>query len=140
MDRDSGALDRNELTFSTSYGRSSFAVSYVQLAPVIATGLGKQEQVTAQADLNPFGNWQVFSAVQEDMLTGQVLNTEYGLGYQNDCFGLALGYRFRYTKDLQQGIPQSGDLVFRFSIQADGQPAQPSKIFPDDVFQPVIRQ
>jgi LPS-assembly protein len=88
---------------------------------------------------NLFGNWQVFSAVQQNVLTGQLLNTEYALGYQNDCFGLALGYRFRYTSDLQQGIPQSADLVFGFTIQTDGEAIQPSKLFPDNVFQPVIR-
>lgn len=77
--------------------------------------------------------------MQQDALTGQFLNAEYALGYQNDCFGIALGYRFRYTSDVAQGVPQSGDLVFRFSIATDGQTIQPSKLFPDDVFQPVVR-
>jgi LPS-assembly protein len=90
-------------------------------------------------DINIFHDWQIFTAVQQDVLTGQMLNAEYGLGYQNDCFGIALGYRFRYTSDLAQGVPQSGDLVFRFSIVTDGQTIQPSRIFPDDVFQPVIK-
>jgi LPS-assembly protein len=139
LDRDDGSLERNELTFKTSYGRSSLQVNYLQLPPSTATGLGLQEQVTVQADINLFGNWQVFSAVQQNVLTGQLLNTEYALGYQNDCFGLALGYRFRYTSDLQQGIPQSADLVFGFTIQTDGEAIQPSKLFPDNVFQPVIR-
>jgi LPS-assembly protein len=139
LDRDNGSLERNELTLSTSYGRTSFQVNYVYLPPSIATGLGLQEQVTGQVDINIFHDWQLFTAVQEDVLTGQMLNAEYGLGYQNDCFGIALGYRFRYTSDLAQGVPQSGDLVFRFSIATDGQAIQPSKIFPDDVFQPVLK-
>jgi LPS-assembly protein len=133
------SLERNDLTLKTSYGRSSFEASYLQLPASPTTDLGKQERVTAQADMNLFGNWQLFGAIQQDVLTGQVLNTEYALGYQDDCFGLALGWRNRYTRDLAQGIPQSGDLVFRFNIQTDGQTIDASKLFPDDVFQPVVR-
>lgn len=140
LDRDDGSLERNELTLKTSYGRSSFAVNYLQLPANSANDVLRQQQVTAQADLNIFDNWQLFGAIQQDALTGKVLNTEYALGYQNDCFGLALGWRNRYTSDVVQGIPQSGDLVFRFTIQADGQTIEPSKLFPDDVFQPIIKQ
>jgi LPS-assembly protein len=139
IDPHSGSVDRNEIVFSTSMGRTSFQASYVQLPPSVATGLGLQEQVNVQGNVNLFQDWQVFGAVQQDVLTGQLLNTEYGLGYQNDCFGLSLGYRRRYTSDLIQGVPPSTDLVLRFNIQTDGTTINPAKIFPDDVFNGVKR-
>jgi LPS-assembly protein len=137
VDRDSGSIDRNEVAISTSFGRTSFAVSYIQEPPSVATGLGLQEQITAQGNVNLFQNWQAFGAIQQDVLTGQLLNTEYGIGYQNDCFGISIGYRHRYTSDLVQGIPPSTDLLVRFSLQTDGTTIDPSKIFPDDVFMGV---
>jgi len=134
VDRHSGSVDRNEVFASTSLGRTSFEASYVQLPPNLATGLGPQKQINTLGDINFLGNWQLFVATQQNALTGKFFNMEYALGYQIDCFGIALGYRRRYTSDPAQGIPSSTDLLFGLVVQTDGQQVNPAKIFPDDVF------
>jgi len=135
VDRANGSIRRNEIYVTGSYNRSSFQVSYIQLPQTVESlGLPSQEEINAQGDINFWENWQVFLAGQRDLTNNQFLNTEFGLGYENDCLAVSLAYRRKYTEDLVQGVPPSTSVILRFSLKTGDTPVQPFSLFPRDVF------
>lgn len=135
IDRGTGDVQRHEIYVTGSYGRSSLQVSYVQLpTTALSLGLPSRQQINAQADLNVFQDWQVFVAGQRDLQTNQFLNTEVGLGYEDDCLAISVAYRRKYTEDLILGLPPSTSVILRFSLKTGDQPVQPFSLFPKDVF------
>jgi LPS-assembly protein len=110
-------------------------LSYVHLPQSIATlGLPGREEVNVQADVNVWRNWQVFVATQRDLSNDQFLNTEYGLGYEDECLAISLAYRRKYISDVVQGLPPSTSVILRFNLKTGDSPIQPFSLFPRDVF------
>jgi LPS-assembly protein len=135
LDRGNGTLRRHEIYVTGTYGRSSVQVAYVHLpAEALNLGLPTREQVNAQADINFYENWQAFAAVERDLLAGQMLDTEYGLGYEDECLAISVAYRRKYTFDAIQGVPPSTSVILRFSLKTGDQPVQPFSLFPQNVF------
>jgi len=135
MDRGNGSIRRHEVYVTGTYDRSSLQVSYVQLPQSVASlGLPSREEVNAQADINVWRNWQVFAAVQRDLSNSQFLNTEYGLGYEDECLAISLAYRRKYISDVVQGLPPSTSVILRFNLKTGDSPIQPFSLFPRDVF------
>jgi LPS-assembly protein len=126
---------RHEIYVTGSYDRSSLQVSYVQLPQTVSSlGLPSREEINAQADINVWHNWQVFVAAQRDLANNQFLNTEYGIGYEDECIAISIAIRRKYTADLIQGVPPSTAEIFRFSFKTGDSPIQPFSLFPKDVF------
>jgi LPS-assembly protein len=135
VDRRSGVVNRHEFYITGTYGRSSLQVSYLQLPPEAVTlSLGKREQVNAQADVNFYQNWQAFAAIERDLEANQMLDSEYGLGYEDECLAISLAYRRKYTADAALGVPPSTSILLRFSLKTGDQPIQPFTLFPKNVF------
>jgi LPS-assembly protein len=135
FDRGNGAVRRHEFDATGTYGRSSLQVAYVQLpAETLLLGLPSREQVNVQGDINFYENWQAFAAVERDLQAGQMLDTEYGLGYEDDCLAISVAYRRKYTADAIQGVPPSTTIVLRFSLKTGDQPVVPFSLFPRNVF------
>jgi LPS-assembly protein len=135
MDRGNGTIRRHEIYVTGTYSRSSLQVSYVQLPQsVTSLGLPSREEVNVQADMNVWRNWQVFIAGQRDLTNSRFLNTEYGLGYEDECLAISLAYRQKYTQDLVLGVPPSSSWIFRFNLKTGDTGIQPFSLFPRDVF------
>jgi LPS-assembly protein len=135
LDRGNGTLRRHEVYVTGTYGRSSVQVAYVQLpAQALSLGLPTREQINVQGDINIYQNWQVFAAVERDLLAGKMLDTEYGLGYEDECLAISVAYRRKYTFDAIQGVPPSTSVILRFSLKTGDQPVQPFSLFPQNVF------
>jgi LPS-assembly protein len=134
FDRSNGSVTRHEIYITGSYNRSSLQLSYLQLPADTALLLPSREQVNAQADINIFENWQAFAAIERDLYAGQMLDTEYGLGYEDECLAISLAYRRKYTFDTVLGVPPSTSIVLRFTLKTGDQPVQPFSLFPKDVF------
>jgi LPS-assembly protein len=135
MDRGNGAIRQQEIYVTGSYNRSSLQLSYIQLpqsAPSL--GLPAQKEINAQTDLNIWNNWQVFAAAQRDLDASQFLNTELGLGYEDECFAISLAYRRKYAEDLSLGITPSSSVILRFNLKTGDSPIEPFSLFPKDVF------
>ncbi len=135
FDPQNGSIQRHEDYITASYGRSSLQISYLRL-PVaeVTEGLPSREQINAQADINFYQNWQAFAAIERDLEAGQMLDTEYGLGYEDECLAISLAYRRKYTFDAILGVPPSTSVVLRFSLKTGDQPVQPFSLFPKNVF------
>lgn len=135
VDRGNGSVRRHEVYVTGTYARSSLQVSYVQLpTSALSLGLPSREELNAQFDLNVWGNWQVFVAGQRDLQAGEFLNTEYGLGYEDECLAISLAYRRKFTQDVVLGVPPSTSVILRFSLKTGDTPIQPFSLFPRDVF------
>jgi LPS-assembly protein len=135
LDRGNGNVRRHEIYVTGSYNRSSLQFSYVQLpTSVVSIGLPSRQQLNAQADINLWDNWQVFAAAQRDLQADEFLNTEWGLGYEDECLAISLAYRRKYTQDLILGVPPSTSVILRFSLKTGDEAIQPFSLFPKDVF------
>jgi LPS-assembly protein len=135
VDRSDGTVRRHEIYITGSYDRSSLQVSYIQLPQTVTSlGLPSREEINAQADVNVWNNWQVFVAAQRDLANNQFLNTEYGLGYEDECIAISIAYRRKYTEDLIQGVPPSSSVILRFNLKTGDTAIQPFSLFPKDVF------
>jgi LPS-assembly protein len=135
FDRSDGSIQRHEVYVTASYGRSSLQISYLRLpAETVTEGLPSQQQINAQADINFYQNWQAFAAIERDLNAGQMLDTEYGLGYEDECLAVSLAYRRKYTFDTVLGVPPSTSIVLRFSLKTGDQPVEPFSLFPRNVF------
>ena len=135
VDRGNGSVRRHEVYVTSSFDRTSVQVSYVQLpTSVLTLGLPSRQEINTQMDLNIWRNWQVFVAGQRDLDAGQFLNTEFGLGYEDECLAISLAYRRKYTEDLILGVPPSTSVILRFSLKTGDQAIAPFSLFPKDVF------
>lgn len=133
LDRADGTVRRHEVYMTGTYHRSSIEISYVQLPPEAAPlGLPQRKEVNAQADVNFYENWQVFGAVRRDLVANKLLDTEFGLGYEDECLGVAVAYRRKFTSD--RDLPPSTAIVLRFSLKTTEKPIEPFSLFPRDVF------
>jgi LPS-assembly protein len=134
FDRRNGSINRHEVYVTGTRGRSSMQMSYVQLPPLVALGLPRREEINGQVDVNVWQNWQVFLAARHDLQGSQILDVEYGLGYEDECLGISLAYRRKYTQDLILGLPPSTSLVLRLSFKTGEEAVRPFSLFPQDVF------
>ncbi len=133
IDRENGSVRRHEIYLTGTFGRSSLQVSYAELPQEIQTlGLDRRRELNAQADINFYENWQAFAAMRRDLLAGKMLDTELGLGYEDECLGISVAYRRRFTAD--QDLPPSTSIILRFSLKTGDEAIQPFDLFPQDVF------
>jgi LPS-assembly protein len=130
VDEQNGNIRRNEVYLTGIYGRSSTRISYVQLSPTL--GLPAREEVNAQMDVNFYQNWQAFAAIRRDLKAEQTLDNEFGLGYEDDCFGISVAYRRKYTTD--RDLPPSTSVILRLKLKTTEEPILPFSLFPQDVF------
>ncbi|HEY4941167.1 MAG TPA: LPS assembly protein LptD [Rhizomicrobium sp.] len=133
IDRDNGTVRRHEVYVTGIFGRTSVQVSYVQLPQeLVSLGLPERQEINAQADVNFYQNWQAFGAIRRDLLAGRMLDTELGLGYEDECLGISLAYRRKFTTD--RDLPPSTSIILRFSLKTGEEAIEPFSLFPQDVF------
>lgn len=132
IDKNTGSIRRNEVYLTGIYGHSSLEVSYLRLAAQPSQGLASREEVNAQATIGIFNYWELFGAGRRDLIAGKMLDSEFGFGYEDECLGIALAYRRRYTTD--RDLPKSTAILLRFTLKTGDQPYVPFSLFPKDVF------
>jgi LPS-assembly protein len=135
LDRADGTIRRHEVFLTGTYGRSSLQLSYVLLPaePLLDPSLTfARQEVNAQADINFYRNWQAFGALRRDLNASQMLDTEFGLGYEDECLGISLAYRRRFITD--RDLPPSTTFILRFNLKTGDKPIEPFSLFPKDVF------
>ena len=49
--------------------------------------------------------------MRRDLLAGQMLDTELGLGYEDECLGISIAYRRKFTTD--RDVPPSTTIVLQ---------------------------
>jgi LPS-assembly protein len=130
IDEQTGNVRRNETYVTATYGRNATRISYIELSPTL--GLPARQEINAQIDVNFYRNWQAFAAIRRDLKADQTLDSEFGLGYEDDCLGISLGYHKKYTAD--RDLKPSTNYVLRFKLKTSNSPIEPFSLFPEDVF------
>jgi LPS-assembly protein len=139
FDRSNGSVNRHEIYVTGSWSRSSIQLAYVQLPAFTTLGLPAREEVTGQTDLNVWSSWHVFAAARRDLLSDQFIDTEYGLGYEDECLAISMAYRQRFTSDLVLGLPPSTAVILRLQFKTGETTIKPFSLFPQDVFAALHR-
>lgn len=130
VDTDGGGIRRNEVYLDGDYHRSNVEISYVRLAQQAVSLGGPREEVNAQATLGLLDHWSVFAAARRDLQARQMLDTGFGLGWEDDCLGLSISYERRYTRD--RDVPPSTSIVLRIKLKTgenDGWSLFPPRMF-----------
>ncbi|MGB8601480.1 MAG: LPS assembly protein LptD [Rhizomicrobium sp.] len=129
-DENTGKVRRDEVYLTGNYGKSSLQLNYVQLSA--SDDISAREELSTQAAVNVYENWQVFAAIRRDLIADQTLTTEYGMGYEDECFGISLSYRRKYTTDMD--LKPSSTILFHFNLKTTDQQSKPFSLFPHDIF------
>lgn len=133
VDPHTGALDRNEVYVNAQYGRSSLQIAYLRVPPAEELlGLGTREEVKGQALVNVWRNWLVYALGQRDLATGDMIQDEFGAGYQDECFGISLSYLRQFTQF--RDVPPSTAVMLRWSLNTSAEPAADTSIFPQHLY------
>jgi len=135
IDQSSGNIRRNEVYLDGSWGRSSVELSYVRLPQqdVLVNG-ETREEANAQGTIALTDYWLVFAAARRDLANSQMLDDEFGLGYNDECLGISLSYRRQFTRD--RDVPPSTSIVLGFHLwtgdQTDAEHV--AQLFPRHLF------
>lgn len=133
VDTGSGVLARNEVYLDATYGRSSVEINYLRVPPEEELlGLGTREEVKAQALIGLWKYWLIYAAAQRDLAASQMIENEFGVGYQDECFGMSLSYRRQFTQFLN--LVPSTSIFLRFSLRTSDAPVPQQEIFPKHLY------
>ncbi len=132
FDSGDGTVRRNEVYFNGSYRRSSLTVSYEQLSQQAILQNLPREEVNGEATIGLFDHWAVYAAGRRDLQTHQMLSSEFGIGWENDCLGLAIAYQRQYTRT--GDLPPSTSVFLRIIPKFGSESDRSEALFPQHVF------
>lgn len=132
IDSQNGGIRRNEVYLDGHYGRSGIEVSYLRLAQQAVTLSTPREEVNGQITLGLFDHWALFAAARRDLEAQRLLDTEFGLGWEDDCLGLSIAYQRRYTRLLN--VPPSTSILLRVNLKTGDESGEGPSLFPRHVF------
>ena len=116
FDPGSSSLRRSESYLRARLGHSSVSLSYLKLPQTSADPtLGEQEQVYLDATIAFDENWSVFVGGRRDLAKRQMLESNIGLRYEDECFIAALGFHRRDTSTLN--LKPSTAVIFRIGLK-----------------------
>jgi LPS-assembly protein len=116
IDPSDGSVRRNEIYVKAMFGRSSVDFSYVKLPPTAADpSLGEQQQINLNATVFIFENWGIFAEARRDLAKSQMLESGFGVKYEDECFVASLGFHRRDTATLN--LKPSSAVIFRLGLK-----------------------
>lgn len=133
VDETDGTINRNEVYLDAHVGRSALEVSYVRLPQAVAAlGITSREEINGQMTLGFFDHWLAFAGARRDLEANQMIDTEYGLGYDDECLGISVSYQRKYTRD-RDVLPDTA-ILLRFNLKTGQEKTETSDLFARHVF------
>ncbi len=133
IDQSSGNIRRNEVYLDGAYGRTSFELSYLRLPQSeVIPGIDTREEANGQATIGLTDYWLLFVGARRDLASSQMLDDEFGIGYDDECLGISLSYRRTYTRD--RDIPPSTSILVGFHLKTGDQTGHENELFPRHLF------
>ena len=121
IDPRNGSIRDNELYLQARRGLSTIELSYLKLPPGIADpSLGDQEQVDLTSNIILYRNWGIFGEARRDLAEGRMLESGFGITYDDDCFVVSLGFHRRYTTILN--LPPASSVIFHIGLKTGLKP------------------
>ena len=134
----SGTVDRDEVYFHGTFGRSSLDVSYIRLDRQAVSLGAPRAEINGALTLGIGKHWSAFAAARRDLQNSQMLDTELGIGWQNDCLGLSIAYQRSYTRFLD--VAPSTSILFNIIPKFGGEADQNTPLFPRNAFSEPMQQ
>jgi LPS-assembly protein len=138
LNPNSGTVDRDEVYFHGSFGRSSLDVSYIRLDRQAVSLGAPRSEINGALTLGIGARWSAFAAARRDLQSSQMLDTELGIGWQNDCLGLSIAYERTYTRFLD--VAPSTSILFNIIPKFGGEADQNTPLFPRNAFSEPVQQ
>ncbi len=136
VDSSTGTLDRNEVYVDAIYGRTTLELSYLKLPEEeVLLGLGSREEINGQATVALWKDWIVYAGAERDLAASEMIASEFGLGYEDECLGVSLSYHRTYTTD--RNVPPETSWVFRIELKTNDTSTQQSDLFPRHLYSEI---
>jgi len=111
-----GTIRRNEIYVRGTFDRSMIDFSYLKLPPSAANPtLGVQEQINLNTTVSIYENWGVFVEARRDLANSRMLESGFGLKYEDECFVASLGFHRRDTSTLN--LKPASAAIFRIGLK-----------------------
>jgi LPS-assembly protein len=136
VDSSTGSLERNEVYVDALYGRTTVELGYIKLPEEEALlDFGSREEISGQATLGLFDYWVAYAGAERDLAGDQMLYSEFGLGYEDECLGVSLTYKRTYTTD--RNVPPSTAWEMRVELKTNDTTDQQSDLFPRHLYSEI---
>jgi LPS-assembly protein len=133
IDETDGSINRNEVYLDGHIGRSSLEVSYVRLPQAVAAlGITSREEINGQMTVGLLDHWLAFAGARRDLEASQMIDTEYGIGYDDECLGVSVSYQRKYTRD--RDVLPATSILLRFNLKTGQEKSDNSDLFARHVF------
>lgn len=120
LDPEDGSVPRNEIFVDLSKDWGDLRLTYLRLAADAAgLGLPSREEVSADGRLSLFDtNWSLYAGARRDLESDRMLESRFGVGYEDECSALSLVIRRRFFED--RDIRPSTAVILRLDIKTGG--------------------
>src|SRR5690606_18811271 len=109
-------FSRNEFDILARTGplTTQFGYAYFAADQALTTAAGAREEVSLGTVLKLSDYWRLLGGSVRDLANSQTISNEIGLGYQDDCFGLAIGF---YQSNISyQDIQKSNTFLIQITF------------------------
>ena len=117
LDKDNFKFKRNEFDLIGRIGPLAAQLGYVYYAndPSLTTTTGSREEVNLGGTLKLSEYWRLFGSSTRDLANKVTISNRIGIGYQDDCFGLSVGFYQSniYYQDIQKANTFLVEIVFK---------------------------
>jgi len=91
------SLNRNELTGDFAWQWLSLSAAYLSIDQ--NQYLDASEEAYGSASVNVYGGWSLFGGARQDLLTDELIASNGGVVYRNDCFDIIFDVLRNNTRD-----------------------------------------
>lgn len=115
--QDNFKFSRNEFDLLARTGPLTTQLGYAYFAAdqTLTTTPAAREEVTLGTVLKLSDYWRLFGGTVRDLANSQTISNEIGVGYQDDCFGLAVGF---YQSNISyQDIQKSNTFLIQITFK-----------------------
>ncbi len=126
LDKDDFSVRRNEIYVQGSGSWYEVDAGYLKLESDPAlTGLGPREEVSLRSRLYVDEYWSVIGGARRDLESDQMIESRFGVAYEDECSFVELGFRRRFTRDRDSEPSTTVILSIRLKALGDGGTAAP---------------
>jgi len=110
-------FSRNEFDVLARTGPLTTSLGYAYFAAdqAVTTAIGAREELSLGATLKLSRYWRLFGSTVQDLANSGSISNQIGVGYQDDCFGLALG--FYQSNIAYQDIQRSNTFLLQVTFK-----------------------
>lgn len=120
INQDELKFSRNEFDILARTGPLTTQLGYAYFAAdqSLTATTGAREEITLGTVLKLSDYWRLFGGSVRDLANSQTISNEIGLGYQDDCFGFAVGF---YQSNISyQDVQKSNTFLIQLTFKNIG--------------------